>query len=64
MITKDKAIDIEWFDSDLWIPQVGRVILVLTIDGYCEPALYNGDDFLSINENEPISRVGYWSYGE
>lgn len=64
MMPEDKSIDVEWFDSDLWSPPLGRVVLVLTIDGYSEFALYNGEDFLSINENEPISIVGYWSYDE
>lgn len=64
MIPEDHWSDVEWFDSSLWSPPVGRIVLTLDIYGYREYAIYNGDEFLSINENEPISGVGYWSYDE
>lgn len=56
--------DVEWFDSDVWKPPIGRKVFVLSVDGFMEHAVYDGDNFLSINENEPISRVCYWSYDE
>lgn len=64
MIPEEHWTDVEWFDSDVWSPPIGKVVIVLTTDGYREGAVYDGDNFLSIDENEPISRVGYWSYDE
>ena len=64
MIPEEHWTDVEWFDSDVWSPPIGRSVLILDIYGNREHAIYDGDDFISVTENETISGVGYWSYDE
>lgn len=64
MIPEEHWNNVEWFDSDVWKPPVGKIVLVLSVDGRRERAVYDGDNFISINDREPILSVGYWSYDE
>lgn len=64
MIPEEHWANVEWFDSDAWSPPIGRRVLILDVYGNREYAIYDGDDFISVIENEPISGVGYWSYDE
>ena len=56
--------DLEWFDIDVWKPGIGKVVIILDIYGCKDNAFYDGDEFISIDENRPISGVGYWAYIE
>lgn len=62
MIPEDEWYDVEWFDCYLWRPQIGRNVVVLTVDGERLHAIYDGNKFLSLNNLVEIIRVAYWCY--
>ena len=62
MSPEDDWYDVEWFDCYLWRPQIGRNVVVLTVDGERIHAIYNGNRFLSSNDLVEIMRVAYWCY--